>query len=107
MTRLKLRERPSAHKAAVARENGKKGGRPPGAKDNLAGREKLRLAAPEMADELIRLALHGKTENIRAAAIRDGLAYVWGRPPQPIDGDGAGGPIIIKIITQVPGPDDA
>jgi hypothetical protein len=49
---------------------------------------------------------HGKTENIRCAAIRDGLAYAWGRPPQPIDGDGAGGPIIIKIITQVPGPDD-
>ena len=103
---LGRREKPSAHKAAIVRENGKKGGRPPGSKDNLPGREKLRLAASEMGDELIRLVLHGKTENIRCAAIRDGLAYAWGRPPQPIDGDGAGGPIIIKIITQVPGPDD-
>jgi hypothetical protein len=106
MTRLKLRERPSAHKAAVVRENGKKGGHPAGSKDNLPGREKLRLAGGEMADELLRLGLHGKTENVRVAALRDGLAYAWGRPPQPHDGDGAGGPIIIKIITQVPGPDD-
>jgi hypothetical protein len=64
---LGRREKPSAHKAASA--------------------------ASEMGDELIRLALHGKTENIRCAAIRDGLAYAWGRPPQRIDDDGAGGPI--------------
>ena len=63
-----------SHKPAIVRENGNKGGRPPGSKDNLPGREKLRLAASEMGDELIRLALHGKTENIRCAAIRDGLA---------------------------------
>lgn len=56
---LGRREKPSAHKAAIVRENGKKGGRPPGSKDNLPGREKLRLAASEMGDELIRLALHG------------------------------------------------
>jgi hypothetical protein len=47
--------------------------------DYNPSREKLRLAASEMGDELIRLALHGKTENIRCAAIRDELAYeaVW------------------------------
>jgi hypothetical protein len=30
---LGRREKPSAHKAAIVRENGKKGGRPPGSKD--------------------------------------------------------------------------
>jgi hypothetical protein len=35
---LGRREKPSAHKAAIVRENGKKGGRPPGSKDNLPGR---------------------------------------------------------------------
>jgi hypothetical protein len=77
---LGRREKPSAHKAAVVRENGKKGGRPPGSKDNLPGREKLRLAGGEMADELLWLGLHSKTENVRVGALRDGLAYAWGRP---------------------------
>jgi hypothetical protein len=103
-TKLKPREKPSALKARTNRENGKKGGRPAGSKDNLAGREEMRAAAPAMGAELIRLALHGKTEQIRLTAIRDGLAYAWGKPPQPHDGDGQGGPI--RVITQVPGPVD-
>jgi hypothetical protein len=76
----------SAAKAKSSAENGKKGGRPLGRSTERPGRSLAIEAAPRVCAELIRLALHGKVETVRAAACRDVLAYAWGRPAA-FDGD--------------------
>ncbi len=96
--------------AAIAanRANGNKGGRPPGAMnvEKLAFRDRFRAKEVELADNRINLALHGTTEQIRLAATERCIDRGWGRPPQPVDGDGAGGPVLIRVSTGVPTPPD-
>lgn len=93
---------------AANRANAQKGGRPAGGMnaDKLAFRDRFRAKEVELADSLINLALHGSTEQIRLAATERCIDRGWGRPPQPVDGDGQGGPVTIRITTRVPGPDD-
>jgi hypothetical protein len=92
----------SAAKAKASAENGKKGGRPLGKLSERLGRQLAIDAAPKVAAELIRLALHAKVETVRAAACRDVLAYAWGRPA-PFDGDSSDPrqTIIVNVLTGV------
>jgi hypothetical protein len=96
----------SAIKARTSAENGRKGGRPPGRLNERLGRHLAIEAAPKVAAELIRLALHAKVETVRAAACRDVLAYAWGKPA-PFEGDGSlppGGQVmIVNVVTGVRG----
>jgi hypothetical protein len=55
---------------------------------------------------LERIAEFSKNDRDAISAINTLLDRGHGRAPQPHDGDGEGGPITIKIITQVPVPDD-
>jgi hypothetical protein len=92
----------SAIKAKTSAENGKKGGRPLGKLSERLGRQLTIDAAPKVAAELIRLALHAKVETVRAAACRDVLAYAWGRPA-PYDGEGSDPrqTVIVQVLTGV------
>ncbi len=66
-----LHQRPPLSERALAarRMNALKGGRPAGGmNDKLAFRDRFRSKEVELADNLINLALHGKTEQIRLAA---------------------------------------
>jgi hypothetical protein len=101
---LKPFERASAAKAKSSAENGKKGGRPAGKPLERLGRQLAIEAAPKVAAELIRLALHAKVETVRAAACRDILAYAWGRPA-PFDGETPppGQMVVINVVTGVRG----
>jgi hypothetical protein len=83
-------------------------GRPKGSMsaDKIALRDRCRVKDSEHVSYLEHIAANDKSGAVRVAAIRELFDRGHGRCPQPIDGDGAGGPIIIKIITQVPGPDD-
>ena len=71
----------------------------------IAFRDRFRAKEVELADNLINLALHGKTEQIRLAATERCIDRGWGRPPQPHDGDGQGGPMTLMVYTGVPEPD--
>jgi hypothetical protein len=115
-THLTPHNSPSAAKAKAARENGKKGGRREGSVQERLGRGLCIEAAPRVAAEMIRLALHAKENTVRVAACRDVLAYAWGRPA-PYDGDeelrqlremmrdsASGGQIlIVNVVTGVRG----
>ena len=104
-----LHKRPPLSERALAarRMNALKGGRPAGGMnaDKLAFRDRFRAKEVELADNLINLALHGKTEQIRLAATERCIDRGWGRPPQPHDGDGQGGPMTLMVYTGVPEPD--
>jgi hypothetical protein len=104
-----LHKRPPLSERALAarRMNALKGGRPKGSMnaDKLAFRDRFRAKEVELADNLINLALHGKTEQIRLAATERCIDRGWGRPSQPHDGDGQGGPIALMVFTGVPEPD--
>ena len=83
-------------------------GRPAGSMnaEKIAFRDRFRGKEIELADNLINLALHGKTEQIRLAATERCIDRGWGRrPPQPHDSDGQGGPIALMVYTGVPEPD--
>jgi hypothetical protein len=123
MSRLKPSESASAAKAIAVAANGRKGGRPKGARDKLPrsrthrdersgadiveGLQEMRKKAPVVGAELVRLALYAEAEPVRAAACRDVLAYAWGRP-RPVEGDGGDGDAakvtIVNVITGVRGP---
>ena len=77
-------------------------GRPAGAMnaEKIAFRDRFRAKEVELADNLINLALHGKTEQIRLAATERCIDRGWGRPPQPHDGDRQGGPIALMVYRQ-------
>ena len=104
-----LHKRPPLSERALAapRMNALKGGRPAGGMnaDKLAFRDRFRAKEVELADNLINLALHGKTEQIRLAATERCIDRGWGRPPHPHDGDGQGGPTTLMVYTGVPEPD--
>jgi hypothetical protein len=73
--------------------------------EKIAFRDRFRAKEVELADNLINLALHGKTEQIRLAATERCIDRGWGRPPQPHDGDGQVGPMTLMVVTDVPEPD--
>ena len=71
---------------------------PGGKPKELAGlREKIRGHGDELVDYLLDLARNAETENTRVAAIRELLDRGFGKPTQPVDGDGEGGPIHLTI----------
>jgi hypothetical protein len=48
---------------------------------------------------LARLAREAQSEQTRVAAIKEILDRAYGRPTQPIDGDGQGGAVIVNVVT--------
>jgi hypothetical protein len=72
--------------------------------DKIALRDRVLGREEEMVTRLFHLAFHAESEAAQCAALRDLFDHAFGRPPQPCDGDGQGGPI--RVITRVPGPDD-
>ena len=93
---------------AANRRNASMAGLPAGSMnaEKIAFRDRwFRAKEVELADNLINLALHGKTEQIRLAATERCIDRGWGRPPQPHDGDGQGSPMTLMVYTGVPEPD--
>lgn len=99
----------------IAQRNGLKGGRPVGSKSvpqdiKRAAKEAVenfyREYALDGAKEMKRIALQGKFEPTRVQAIDRMHDRIFGKPPQPHDGDGLGGSIILQVYTGVPEPDD-
>ena len=80
-------------RAESARENGKLGGRPPGSPNKITAeiRAVAQRHAPDAFAELARLAREAQSEQTRVAAIKEILDRAYGRPTQPIDGDGQQG----------------
>lgn len=56
-------------------------------------RELVRKYCPAAVIELARLSTEAQSEQARVAAIKELLDRGYGKAPQPIDGDGEGGPI--------------
>lgn len=83
-------------------------GRPRGAKDKAtreAGGELAKLARTHTATALgalVHVATNGESEAARVSAASAILDRGYGKPPQPHDGDGQGGPIKLEVITGVP-----
>jgi hypothetical protein len=90
---------------AANRANAKKAGRPPGAMntEKIALRDRIRLREKEIVDHMFYLACHGESEAVQLGALHGLFDRGWGRPVQPHDGDGQGGP----VNTGVPEPDQA
>jgi len=89
----------------ICRENGKLGGRPKGSLNKVSCeiRALAQLSAPDAFAELARLAREAQSEQTRVAAIKEILDRAYGRPTQPIDGDGQGGAVIVNVVTGVRG----
>jgi hypothetical protein len=86
--------------------NGRKtGGRKAGIPNKATAeiRELARADGPAVFKELVRLAFKSKSEQTRVAAIKEILDRAYGRPTQPIDGDGQGGAVIVNVVTGVRG----
>ena len=92
-------------RAESARENGKLGGRPPGSPNKITAeiRAVAQRHAPDAFAELARLAREAQSEQTRVAAIKEILDRAYGRPTQPIEGDGQGGAVIVNVVTGVRG----
>lgn len=73
------------------RRGGRKSGTPNKATAEI--REIARKYAPGVIKELARLATQAESEAARVSAIREILDRGFGKSPQPMDGDGQGGPI--------------
>lgn len=55
----------------------------------------------EMAiQSLAGIAQNGESESARVAAINALLDRGWGKPAQPVDGDGEGGPVQLTVTWQ-------
>ena len=100
LTTKRMTEKALIANRANARRPG--AGRPKGSMsaDKIALRDRCRVKDSEHVSYLEHIA-------VRVAAIRELFDRGHGRCPQPIDGDGQGGPIVIRVVTRVPGPDDA
>ena len=99
----------------VAQRNGRLSkGRPPGTghpqipKDvKAAVLERYRERGIELADAMLDIALDKKQFSpTRITAIDKIQDRMFGKPPQPHDGDGLGGSIILQVYTGVPEPED-
>jgi len=86
--------------------NGRKtGGRKAGTPNKATAeiRDLARADGPAVFKELVRLAFKSKSEQTRVAAIKEILDRAYGRPTQPIDGDGQGGAVVVNVVTGVRG----
>jgi hypothetical protein len=86
--------------------NGRKtGGRSAGTPNKATAeiRDLARADGPAVFKELVRLAFKSNSEQTRVAAIKEILDRAYGRPTQPIDGDGHDGPVIVNVVTGVRG----
>ena len=98
----------------LSKINGLKGGRPVGSKGphtpkdvKAAVLERYRERGIELADAMLEIALNKKTFSpTRIAAIDKIQDRIFGKPPQPHDGDGQGGSIVLQVFTGVPEPDE-
>ena len=73
-------------------QSGNPGGRPKGSAEV---RELARAMTSRAFEEIERMAFTGADDRIRLDAIKIILERGWGKPAQPIDGDGEGGPVQI------------
>jgi hypothetical protein len=89
-----------AHKGCA-----KTGGRAKGTlnKVTIELKELARVHGPAGVEKLARLAAHSKNEMVCVAAIKELFDRGYGKAPQPHDGDGQGGPVVVKVITGVRG----
>ena len=78
-------------------------GRKPGSPNKTGAelRELARLYGPSALKELARLAEHAESESARVQAIGMLLDRGYGKPAQPVDGDGEGGPIPFERIKRI------
>jgi hypothetical protein len=83
----------------------KAGGRVKGTPNHATSeiKELCRKHCPAAVIELARLATHAESEQARVGAIRELFDRGYGKAPQPHDGDGEGGAMIVKVITGVRG----
>jgi hypothetical protein len=58
--------------------------------------------ATKVIAELVRLALHAKTEAVQVAACKELLDRAIGKAVQPHSGDSGEGPVVVKVVTGVP-----
>lgn len=73
----------------------RRGGRKPGSpnKATIEVRALARQYGPAALRELARLCREAESEAARVSAIKELLDRAYGKSPQPLDGDGKGGPI--------------
>jgi hypothetical protein len=70
--------------------------------EKIALRDRIRARGEEIVDRMFHLAFKGKDEAVQCAALCDLFDGGRGRPAQPHDGDGEGGPITFNVITSSP-----
>jgi hypothetical protein len=81
------------HIIPLKRRGGRQAGTPN--KSTAAIRELAQQYGEAAMAELARLATEAESEMVQIAAIKEILDRAYGRPTQPVDGDGEGGPILI------------
>ena len=80
-------------------ESGNPGGRP---RAVGALRDLVQAKGPDLIERLMSMALADDTEpRVRVECIKVLLDRGYGRPPQPVDGDGEGGPIQLQRVELV------
>lgn len=106
---IRQRGRLSESALAANRANAAKGGRPAGKMnaEKIALRDRIRAREEEIVSHMFHLAFHGESESVQLGALHGLFDRGWGRPVQPHDGDGEGGPITFLVNTGVPEPDQA
>ena len=89
----------AAHKGCA-----KTGGRAKGTPNHATAdiRELARVHGPAVIQRLVALS-HNPSGAVAVAASRELLDRGYGKAPQPHDGDGQGGPVVLKVITGVRG----
>ena len=89
---------------AAQKGHAKVGGRAKGTLNHATAdiRELARVHGPAVIQRLIELS-HDQSGSVAVAASRELLDRGYGKAPQPHDGDGQGGPVVLKVITGVRG----
>lgn len=90
----------AAHKGHV-----KAGGRAKGTLNKATSgiKELARVHGPDVIERLVKLS-GDPSGAVAVAACRELLDRGYGKAPQPHDGDGEGGPMVVRVITGVRGP---
>lgn len=76
-------------------------GRPKGALNKATRdiKELARAHGPEVVEGLVRLFREADSDTARIAAAKEILDRGYGKPTQPIDGDGEGGPV--RMVNEI------